>query len=318
MSLMSTCFPRRSTSGCFFCMSHPTWAKKNPRLALWGSASVSLNLWWTLWSLTQSKIEFCQDMFTYSKCTFSGIQSKRKPLCLFTRLTAMSCEWEISVCPGIVPSISSNICLPVWRIPQYLLIHCDFQIYATSYRGTGNFHSTCTGKRVNNLREIVLHYYNELKFEERSVFIYDSLWWYVLRLFSRNCEKRLLALSCMSVFLYVRPGGKLGSQQTDFHEIWFRVFSDNLSRKSNFHYNFTKIADTLHENQCTIMAIFLRMRNVSDKMCRGNRNTRFVFNKFCLSKFVLFMRWYGKNFVEWAGHRWQNGACALHAGFLSL
>jgi hypothetical protein len=32
---------------------------------------------------------------------------------VYRRVAAMSCEWEISVCPGIVPSLSSNICLPI-------------------------------------------------------------------------------------------------------------------------------------------------------------------------------------------------------------
>jgi hypothetical protein len=59
MSRMSIIFPHRNTSGCFVCMSQPTWAKKKPRLELWGSASVSLNLWCTRWSRTQSKIVFC-------------------------------------------------------------------------------------------------------------------------------------------------------------------------------------------------------------------------------------------------------------------
>jgi hypothetical protein len=63
-SLMSICFPSRSTSGCFFSISHPTWEKNRPRRALLGSASVSLNLWWILWSLTQSKIGFCEHIFT--------------------------------------------------------------------------------------------------------------------------------------------------------------------------------------------------------------------------------------------------------------
>ena len=57
-SLISTWRPRLNTSGCFFIMSQPTWEKKKPRLLLWGSASVSVYLWWTLWSRTQSKTEF--------------------------------------------------------------------------------------------------------------------------------------------------------------------------------------------------------------------------------------------------------------------
>jgi hypothetical protein len=41
---------------------------------------------------------------------------------------------------------------------------------------------------------------------------------------------------------------------------------------------------TLHEAQYTFVimsrSVLLRIRNVSDKSCRGNQNTHFVFNKF--------------------------------------
>jgi len=41
---------------------------------------------------------------------------------------------------------------------------------------------------------------------------------------------------------------------------------------------------TLHEDQYTFLIIsrsfLLRMRNVSDKHCRGSKNTRFVFSNF--------------------------------------
>lgn len=53
-SLMSIPFPFSRTSGCFRQQSQPIWEKKNPRLALWGSALVSLYLWCTLWSRAHS------------------------------------------------------------------------------------------------------------------------------------------------------------------------------------------------------------------------------------------------------------------------
>jgi len=47
-------------------------------------------------------------------------------------------------------------------------------------------------------------------------------------------------------------------------------------------YNLTRIRGTLHEDQNTFLiksrCILLRMRNVSDKSCRENQNTRFVFD----------------------------------------
>jgi len=52
-----------------------------------------------------------------------------------------------------------------------------------------------------------------------------------------------------------------------------------------------RITRTLHEDKYTYMIIscpiLLRMRNVSDKSCRENQSTHFMFNNF-FSKMVLF------------------------------
>jgi len=67
---------------------------------------------------------------------------------------------------------------------------------------------------------------------------------------------------------------------TDFHEIRFvLVFFENLSRKFKFDYNPTRITGTLLENLCTFIlarSILRRMRDVSDKSCRENQNTKCV------------------------------------------
>ena len=61
------------------------------------------------------------------------------------------------------------------------------------------------------------------------------------------------------------------------------------------------------------------MRNVSDKYCRRNQNTHFEFNTFfLLSKIVPFWDDVEKYCRVEAGHRWEYGACALHAGYLRL
>lgn len=57
-SLMSILEPYFLTSGCFLHINHPMCEKKKPRLALWGSAFVSLYLWWTRWSRTHSMTLF--------------------------------------------------------------------------------------------------------------------------------------------------------------------------------------------------------------------------------------------------------------------
>lgn len=60
-SVKSSFLPFSITSRCLRTNSHPMWEKKKPRRALWGSASVSEYLWWTLWSLDHSKMSFCRE-----------------------------------------------------------------------------------------------------------------------------------------------------------------------------------------------------------------------------------------------------------------
>jgi hypothetical protein len=61
-------------------------------------------------------------------------------------------------------------------------------------------------------------------------------------------------------------------------------FFENLSRKLKFCKNLTRITVTSHEDVFTFMTIcrlfLLRMRNISDKSCRENQNTHFVFSNF--------------------------------------
>jgi hypothetical protein len=50
-------FPYSTNYFDLFLNNHPTCAKKNPYFIEWGSNSVSENLWWSLWSRLQWKIE---------------------------------------------------------------------------------------------------------------------------------------------------------------------------------------------------------------------------------------------------------------------
>lgn len=59
-SLISTAFLFAITSGCGVVKSQPMWAKKKPLFTLWGSASVSLYLWCTLWSNAHAYTCFCE------------------------------------------------------------------------------------------------------------------------------------------------------------------------------------------------------------------------------------------------------------------
>jgi hypothetical protein len=63
------------------------------------------------------------------------------------------------------------------------------------------------------------------------------------------------------------------------------VFVENVSRKFKFHKNLTRTTSTLHEDvYYTFMIIsrwiLLRTRNISNKHCREDQNTHFIFNKF--------------------------------------
>ena len=97
------------------------------------------------------------------------------------------------------------------------------------------------------------------------------------------------------------------------------IFFENLSSKFQFHNNLTRITGTLQADQCTFVIIsdsfLLRMRNVSDEICRQNQNSHFIFNSiYSESHAVHEIIW--KNIVE--PDRPQMtiyyGTFALHAG----
>jgi len=65
--------------------------------------------------------------------------------------------------------------------------------------------------------------------------------------------------------------------------------------------------DTLHENKYTFLItsrpVLLRMRNVSDKVCRENQNTHFTLRTFS-PKILQFMKPCEKMWYNQTGHRW--------------
>jgi hypothetical protein len=93
----------------------------------------------------------------------------------------------------------------------------------------------------------------------------------------------LLALSCLS-FLSACPSAWDNSVPTGwiFMKFDIREFSENLPRKIKFHSNMTRIAGTLREDLCTLRIIsrwiLLGTINVSDNICRENRNTYIIFS----------------------------------------
>ena len=77
---------------------------------------------------------------------------------------------------------------------------------------------------------------------------------------------------------------QLGSQWTDFHEIWYlSIFSKKLSRKFEFYWKIARITGTLHEDVCTYLitsrSVILRMINVSGRRFKKK------------SKHAFYVRW---------------------------
>ena len=85
------------------------------------------------------------------------------------------------------------------------------------------------------------------------------------RAHSRNCEKGLLASSCLSLRPSVRLE-QLGSHWADIYEIWcLNIFRKSIEKNPSF----IRITFTLHEDQQTFLIIsrsmLLRLTNISDK-----------------------------------------------------
>jgi len=85
----------------------------------------------------------------------------------------------------------------------------------------------------------------------------------------------------------------LGSLWTDFNEILnFSIFRKFLE-KARVSLKSEIITGTLHEDQYTFLiiscSVIIRGRNVSEKSCRENQNTHFVFSNF-FSKILFFVR----------------------------
>ena len=115
---------------------------------------------------------------------------------------------------------------------------------------------------------------------------------------SQNCEKHLLASSCLSLFWSAwNNSAPMGWIFIKFN-IW--EFFENLSIKCKFHSNLTRIMGTVHGDHYTFLIIscsfLVRLRNASDKCCRGNQNTHFISCNFFGNPAVCEVMW--KNIVE--------------------
>jgi hypothetical protein len=102
-----------------------------------------------------------------------------------------------------------------------------------------------------------------------NAFRNEATWKHFLGAFAKLREATVsFVMSCRSD----RPSARNNSAATGWifmkFDIW--VFSEDLSRKLNFHWNLTKITGALREDKYTLMIIsrwiFLIMINVSDKI----------------------------------------------------
>ena len=98
----------------------------------------------------------------------------------------------------------------------------------------------------------------------------------------------------ISFFISVHPSIHLSTwnKSTRNGHIFITLF-ENVPRKFKFQKTVTRITATLHEELCAFMIvsywIILRMWNVSDKNCRQNQYTHFMFSDVFL-KLMLFIR----------------------------
>jgi hypothetical protein len=138
----------------------------------------------------------------------------------------------------------------------------------------------------------------------------------IIRRLRKNCEKRLLASSCLPVYLSVRssvhPSVRLSVRLSAWNNsasdgrifmkfnIW--VFFVNLLRKFKFHWNMRRIRGNVPEDVCKFVIIsrsfLVRMRNISDKFVEKIRTHIFVLTTFFfyenLAVYELMCKRYGR------------------------
>jgi hypothetical protein len=107
------------------------------------------------------------------------------------------------------------------------------------------------------------------------------------------------------VRLSVRPRGATRLPLVGFSlNLIFKYFLENLLRKFKFSLQSDKNNMCLYEGQYTFLIIsrwiLLRNRNVSEKTCRANQCTHFMYNNFFL--IVPFVRYCGKILYSRADH----------------
>jgi hypothetical protein len=94
---------------------------------------------------------------------------------------------------------------------------------------------------------------------------------------------------------------QLGSKWTDFHEIWYLNICLETCRKNSSLITFWQeqrvLCMKIYVIYDNIFLAFLKMRNISDKICRESQNTHFMFH-IGFTKILLFYEIMWNNTVE--------------------
>jgi len=113
-------------------------------------------------------------------------------------------------------------------------------------------------------------------------------------------RKAIISLSCLSFSPSVRPSVHLSVYKKELGYNWTasrEICIFETLWRFKFDYNMTRIRGTFCEDLCTLVIIprssLVRMRNILDRLYRGNKKTRFLFNK-VFPKIMRLMRKCGK------------------------
>ena len=153
------------------------------------------------------------------------------------------------------------------------------------------------------------------------LYVLSSVFYFPL---SQNCEKPLLASSCQSVCPPVRLHGITRLPLDDFNEFWYwRIFLKSVEKfkvllvsdKNNGHFTWRPTYILIISR-----SFLLRMRNVSNKTCRENQNTHFVFSNPFFPKMMLLWDNVEKYFIagQATDDSMVHARCMLAAGYLRL
>jgi hypothetical protein len=119
-------------------------------------------------------------------------------------------------------------------------------------------------------------------------------WLYLLGAFAKLWKATVSFV--MSVCSSVHPSlcvEQLGFHLMNFHEIWYFSILKKTVKKIQVSLKSDKNNGSFTWRPLDFLIIYcsrlLRMRNVSDRSCKGNQNTYFVYNNF-FTKIVHFMR----------------------------